>query len=404
MKFHYVSQSKIGTLNTGDIEGVDKHAVLMNLREKEETVLTLTLVSEKVSWLDSADKFLGKVSLKEKIFFTHNVSSMLSAGLALSRALSILEKQTKNKLFKSILHDIQFDIQSGKSFSQSIEKYPKIFEPFFVSMIRSGEESGGMPAVLSEISVHLEKTYTLKRKIKGALMYPAVVLVAIIIIGVLMMIYVVPTLTAVFTDMEMDLPATTRFIMTVSDLLRNHIILLLGGVIAFVSGISWLIRTERGTKFFDWLIPHIPVIGVIVQQSYAAQTARTLSSLLSSGVSMGKSLEITRDVLQNVHYKKILIEAQKNVEKGDTLSAVFKEATTWYPLMVGEMMEVGEETGKLSTMLLEIAHFYEEEVSAATKDLSTIVEPILMIFVGGAVGFFAVSMITPMYSLMEGIS
>ncbi|MCF7831462.1 MAG: type II secretion system F family protein [Candidatus Pacebacteria bacterium] len=404
MKFHYVSQSKTGTMNTGDIEGADKHAVLMELRDKEETVLSLTPLSEKGSWLDVADRFLGKVSLKEKIFFTHNVSSMLSAGLALSRALSILEKQTKNKLFKSILHDIQADIQSGKSFSQSLEKYPKVFEPFFISMVRSGEESGGMPDVLSEISVHLEKTYTLKRKIKGALMYPAVVLCAIIIIGVLMMIYVVPTLTAVFTDMEMELPASTRFIMTVSDLLRNHIILLIGGVAAFFSGITWLARTEKGTRFFDWIIPHIPVIGGIVQQSYAAQTARTLSSLLSSGVNMGQSLEITRDVLQNVHYKNIIIEAQKNVEKGETLSIAFKGATRWYPLMVGEMMEVGEETGKLSTMLLEIAHFYEEEVSAATKDLSTIVEPILMIFVGGAVGFFAVSMITPMYSLMEGIS
>lgn len=403
MKYKYKSQLSNGEKTEGFIDSPDKFNVARVLRERGETPISIELANDTTKKSIMKINLFGKVSLSEKIIFTNNLSGMLSAGLALTRALIVLEKQSKNQKFKDIMNSLINEINSGGTLSDGMKKYPKVFSGLFVSMVRSGEESGGLPKVLSEIGVTLKKSYDLNKKVKGAMTYPTVILCAILIIGILMMIYVVPTLTKTFKDLGTELPSSTKFIIWLSDSISNNILPFLGilGFIVFI--IVYFMKSKLTQKYFDLIVLKIPFVSNLIKEINTARTARTLSSLLSSGVDLSRALEITEDVLQNIYYKNLIRKAIENVEKGIVLSSIFKENTHLYPIMMGEMMEVGEETGKMSSMLLDIATFYEAEVDDKTKNLSVIIEPVLMIFIGGAVGFFAVSMITPMYSVMDNV-
>ena len=404
MQFHYIGQTKDGKKVDMVVSASDRFSLAKDLRD---TGILPVLIEEVKDKNDIDIPFLSNIfnniKLHEKIIFTRNLSGMLTAGLSLYRALTVLEKQTQNKKFKEILHDILIVIDKGGTLSEGMAKYPKVFSTLFVSMVRAGEESGSLANTLTEIGVNLEKTYALNKKIKGALMYPSIILCAIIIIGILMLVFVVPTLTSTFKELNADLPGSTKFVIFISDFMANHALLFVGLLIFIIFCFVYLTRLPKIKIYTDYIVLRLPVVGNIAQELNSARTTRTLSSLLTAGVEMVRSLEITGDVLQNVHYKKIIKDAVTSVQKGETLSSIFKQNTKFYPVMVGEMMEVGEETGKLSGMLIDIATFYEGEVDNKTKDLSTIIEPVLMVFIGGAVGFFAVSMITPMYSLLNNI-
>lgn len=403
MKFKYKEQNKEGNIIEGIAESVDTFSLAREIRERGSIPLSVKDLDEKAKGLSMNLDFLGRVSLSEKIMFTNNLSGMLSAGLSLTRALQVLEKQTTNVTFNKILKTLIDDINKGGTLSSGMKKYPKVFSGVFISMVHSGEESGGLPRTLSEIGITLKKTYDLNRKIKGAMIYPSVILAAIFGIGILMMIYVVPTLTATFKDVGVELPASTQFIIFISDSLKDHFIIFALALGAIIGGFMAFARLKTTQKYFDLIIIKIPLLGALIREMNTARTARTLSSLLSSGVDLSRALTITEEVLQNVHYKKLIHDSVLSIEKGVSLSASFKNNTHLYPIMVGEMIEVGEETGKLSQMLMDIASFYENEVDNKTKNLSTIIEPVLMIFIGAAVGFFAIAMIKPMYSVMDNI-
>lgn len=402
MKFSYKGRNKSGSVTTGLIEARDRVEAINAIRELG--VLPL-FVNQKSGGFHIPNISFGpgKVKLSEKILFTKNLSGMLKAGLPLSRALQVLSRQTKNKFLQKIIQTLSETIDKGGTFSDGLAKYPKVFSALFVSMIRAGEESGGMPSALTEIGINLEKSYALNKKVKSAMMYPSIILCAIFLIGILMFIYVVPTLTKTFKELGAELPASTRLVIGLSDLISNHVLLLIAGIGALAFLVFLAFRLPRTKRGIDWLVVRLPVIGTIVKEMNAARTARTMASLLSSGVSISRCISITKEVLQNIYYKKVMEEVEGVVEKGGAMSSVFKSQTKLYPVMVGEMIEVGEETGNLGSMLLDIAIFYEGEVDTKTKDLSTIIEPVLMIFIGAAVGFFAVSMLSPMYSIMDSI-
>lgn len=403
MKFAYTAKKQTGETLSGVKEAPDVFTLSKLLRTEGLVPLSVEALQEHKT-LSFNIPFLNSVKLAEKIIFTRNLAAMISAGLSLYRALGILQKQTKNPKFKSILVDLSAVIDKGGTLSEGMAKYPKVFSTLFVSMVRAGEESGSLPAVLSEVGVHLDKSYKLNKKIKGALMYPSIIIGAIIIIGILMFMFVVPTLTKTFKELNVELPKTTQFIVWLSDVISAHPILVFGLLLVCIGVGFFLARSKRMKPVMDIISIRLPVVGTIVKEVNTARTARTLASLLKSGVFMSRSLEITRDVLQNTHYKAVVSQALLSVEKGAPLSETFKSAQKLYPVMMGEMIEVGEETGKLSEMLLDIAVFYEDEVENKTKDLSTIIEPVLMIFIGVSVGFFAVSMLTPMYSILDGIN
>ncbi len=405
MLFSYSAKSKGGEISEGIVEALDRFSLARDLRSKGYTPIS---ISEKgAGFFDKMSFITGifsKISVSEQIILTKNLSGMIRAGLSLSRALSVLKKQTKNAKLDKILTSITTDISSGKTFSTALSKFPDVFSKLFISMTKAGEESGNLAGALSDIGINLEKSHSLTKKIHGELIYPGVILSAMVIIGVLMFAFVVPTLASTFKSLGVALPLPTRIIIFFGDFFSNNLILTFVIIIAAVLCLFSLFRAKFMIKYIDFIVLRIPVINNLTKELNTARTARTISSLLLSGVSITRAVEITEDVVQNIYYKKVLEEAKISVEKGAPFSAAFEKNTKLYPVMMSEMIQVGEETGKLSDMLLEIALFYEEEIENKTKNLSTIIEPVLMIFIGAGVGFFAISMISPLYSILGSIN
>ena len=402
MKFFYTSISGSGERKSGTREASDKFQLANDLKAEGEIVLSVK-ETKKTEFLSLNFSLFNRVKNHDKIIFARNLASMLDAGLALSRSLSVIERQTKNAGLKNIVIAINDDIKKGKSFSASLKTFPDVFPPMFVSMVMSGEESGKLAEALNIVASQMEKTYLLQKKIKGALMYPSVIVVAMLGIAVFMLIYIVPTLTKTFKEIGTELPSSTKFIIWLSDTFQAHMILVLISIFSTIVLLVLAGKTKAGKRMFDYVFLHIPVISELVKQSNSAKTTRTLSSLLTSGVSVVEALNITKDVLQNSYYKTVIEKAKHNIEIGSSMSEVFAGAENLYPVFVGEMIAVGEETGDLGGTLLRVAVFYEEEVEQKTKDMSTIIEPFLMLFVGMAVGFFAISMISPIYSVVDKI-
>lgn len=387
----------------GVAEAADKFELAKNIKAEGKLLLTATEDSHKSFDMDKINAYLSKVTLPEKILFSRNLATMIQAGLPISRALQIFYKQTQNPKFRAVLRSLIDDINKGTALSDAMKKFEDIFPPVFISMVHAGEESGGLVDALNTVGGQMEKTYTLKKKVKGAMMYPVIVFSVMIGVGVLMMIYVVPGLASSFKEMNVELPPLTKIIIGISDFLQNDLILFLLSVGTVVGSFMWFKRTEVGTRALDFAVLRVPVFGKLVREFNSALATRTLSSLISAGVDIVQAIAITKDVVSNVFYKETLIQAGENVQKGVPLSKVFTEHTEIYPVMVGDMMEVGEETGALSDMLHKIAIFYEEEVDNATADMSKLVEPLLMVVIAIFVGIFAIGMITPMYKLMDGV-
>lgn len=404
MKYFYKALKNSGEVVQGTMISNDEYE-LSNTLKNQGLLLTTARIDGEKNWHLYLEKILsfGTVKASDKINFGRNLSAMLDAGLSLSKAISVIERQTKNKKFKIILETINDDIKKGNSLSTSLERHQKVFSPLFVSMVRAGEESGDLINSLKIVSDQMDKSDQLKKRIRGALIYPGVIIGAMLIIGIFMLLFIVPTLTATFQELNVELPASTQFIISFSDLIKNNTILMLGAAVILGLSFYFGMKTERGSRIFDFTLLHIPVISSIVKQTNSARTARTLSALLKSGVPYLSAVKITKDVVQNSYYKNVLNEAMKNVELGKPVSQVFASADKYYPVFVAEMISVGEETGELSEMLMRVATYYENEVEQKTKNMSTIVEPFLMLIVGGAVGFFAISMISPMYQLVEQI-
>ncbi len=404
MKFHYKAQKSDGEIYEGERDALDKFALYRDLRKQNEVVLSVEAVQPKKSrHLVSSFEFFGRVKTYDKITFARNLSSMLTAGLSLSRALSVLERQSRKNALKNLFHSLNDSITKGQSLSEALEGMPGVFPPLFVSMVRAGEESGSLSESFKMISVQMDSVYTLGRKIRGAMIYPSVVLTVMIAVGILLLTYVVPTLAATFKELHSDLPFSTKVIIAISDFVRNDSLLTIALVVAIIAGGYAVMKTSWGKRALDFLLIRMPIIGSLVKETNTARTARTLASLLSAGVPMTRSIAITRDVIQNSYFKEVIVKAETIVEKGLPLSKLFAEREDLYPAFLAEMVAVGEETGKLSEMLAETATFYENEVDRMTKDMSTIVEPFLIVLIGAAVGFFAVSMITPMYTVLNNI-
>ena len=406
--FTYTGEDKEGKKVTQTVTADDRYAVydiarrdgfrIISIDEKKQGSLLGGFDMNRINMM------LSRVKADELVMMTRNLGSMLNAGLTVTRALSVIERQSTNPKLKGVLKRVVERINNGEQFFESLKEYPEVFSDLYVAMIKSGEESGNLAESLKTLSVQMERASNLTKKIKGAMIYPAIVITVMVIIGILMMIYVMPQITGVFKGMDMELPATTQFLINTSDFFAAHTLLTLAIMIGTVGGVVYFFKTKIGKIVSSWTITKLPVIGEMVKETNSARTARTLSSLLNSGVDVIQAIEITEEVVQNVFYKKILHDARVRVEKGTALSEVFIERTDLYPILVGEMILVGEETGQIAGMLGELAIFYETEVERKTKDLSTIIEPLLMVAIGAGVGFFALAMIAPIYSISDGLS
>lgn len=406
MKFSYTAKKSDGSTYHETKEYPDKFTLFHELKKSGDILVEFKEEKTSDAWWNHIEDYINifsSVKTIDKISFARNLSNMIDAGLALSRALNVMERQSKSKTLKNIYASINKSISEGKTFHEALGEYPKVFSPLFISMVRAGEESGTLASSLKEVGQQMEKTYTLQKKIKGAMMYPAVIIGVMVIIAVLMMIFVVPKLTATFTELKVDLPLPTKIVIGVSDFFVNYWPLAIGLVFAAIAGIYAASRSVAGRKTLDYIFLHVPLIGGLVKESNAARTARTLSSLLHAGVEVVLATQITGDVLQNSFYKNVLYGMKEKVEKGAPMSETFLKYEYLYPVFVGEMVSVGEETGRLADMLTGVAVYYENEVEQKTKDMSTLIEPFLMVIIGASVGFFAVAMITPTYSVLNNL-
>lgn len=404
VRFSYTGEKSDGEVYKGVAEATDRFELYSLVRREGGKIIS---VSEEGGngWLNIRYWNAKFTTIKEydKILFARNLGAMLTAGLSLSRALAVLERQTKNPRLTASISQISSDVRRGESFHTALAKFPHIFSNLFAAMVKAGEEGGDLPSSLVVVSEQMERMYNLKKKIKGALLYPCIILIAIVGIGAVMMVQVVPTLAQTFAEMNADLPKSTQMVIAMSNFLVQYTTLAIVLVVGTIGSLYSVMRTAAGRRAADYLFLHLPAIGEMVKEVNAARTARTMASLSSSGVDVMTSLSITEEVVQNHYFRQVLREAQKNVAQGQPLSTAFIKREDLYPAFVGEMMAVGEETGQTAEMLKRLALFYEDEVDRKTKDMSTIIEPFLMVFIGAAVGFFAVSMITPIYSLSENI-
>lgn len=405
MFFNYKVKSKTGEIIEGTQEALDRFSLARDLRSRN--LIPLSVIEKRTNFSDKFSLFSGifsKVSISEQIIFTKNLAGMIQAGLSLSRALSVLKKQTKNVKFNKILISLINDIDSGGTLSLALSKFPSVFSKLFISMTKAGEESGNLAGALTDIGLNLEKANSLTKKIHGALIYPGVIMSAMVVIGVLMFAFVVPTLASTFKELGVVLPLSTRVLIFFGNFFSNNLILTFVIIMSVAFAFYLIFRSKAIAPYIDFIVLKVPVVSNLTKELNTARTARTISSLLLSGVSITRALEITGDVVQNSFYKKVLNDAKVSIEKGAPFSQAFEANTKLYPIMMSEMIQVGEETGKLSDMLLQIAIYYEGEVENKTKNLSTIIEPVLMIFIGAAVGFFAISMISPLYSILGSIN
>ena len=400
--YKYTAISKQGEHQKGVEIAKDEHGLSRILREKGYLLIEAEPQGKKKASFLSLKLFSGLfgVPLTEKLVFMRNLKVMVAAGIVLPRILEILSSQAKSRKFKKALEDMRTRVLQGQQLSDTMASYPAIFPELFRNMIRTGEESGTLENVLSQLTLQLEREHELRSKIQGALIYPAVIVVSMFGIGILMLLLVVPNLAATLEELEVPLPATTRMVISFAEFLTNFWYLAILLFLGIVVGAWQALRTKTGKSLVDTVSLRTPIAGPLVQKVNTALFARTMSSLIGAGIPMVRSLEVTATVLQNTHFKKVLMEGAEEMRKGVKLSEVLERHINLYPMVVVQMVQVGEETGQTADLLAKIADFFEEEISNITQNLASVIEPVLMLIIGAGVGFFAISMIQPMYAML----
>ena len=343
-------------------------------------------------------ELLSRVTLKDKIFLARQLSVMLGAGLPIDQAFKIINLQTKKQLLKRIYAEILRDLEEGKTLSFAISKHRKAFDPVFVAVVRSGESTGQLDKVLGQLADRMETTYDFNSKLRGAMIYPIFVICVMIVIVYLMMLYVVPTLTEVFADLGSELPWTTRMIIALSKFTQKfwweELI-----VFAFIGfGFYLFFRSHRDGSAWDRFKIKIPAVKQLFTMVYMARFSRTMSILIKAGIPIMETLAVTADVLQNRIYNNSLRQVAAQVERGIPMSVPL-EKDPYFPILVSQMIIVGEQTGKMEVVLDKLAEFYEKEVDSLTKSVASLIEPILIVIVGLGVGFLVFSIIYPIYSI-----
>lgn len=385
-----------GTLTARDEEAVaeilhDRGLIIVEIKD------TFDFNLEKLNQIN-----IGGVPLKEKVIFMRQMATMVSSGLPLTRALEIMEIQTSNPLFKRVIAKVKSDVESGKGLAESFSNQEEIFDDITLNLIEAGEESGRLDEILLKLAVELEEKQSLQGRLKGALIYPAIILVVIIAVLALLMFVLVPEMSEIYAEFDSELPWTTQFLINASDFVSAYwwiilIILIIGGI-----SVKAYLDTKKGKRTWDKIVIKIPIVGPVVTKMQLAQFTRIMALLLSSGLSIIKALELTAKSLSNSLFSDVVLEAKEDVEKGGALAVPISRSEN-YPLLVSSMIAVGEETGNLDVVLDKIAQYYKEEVNQATANLSAVLEPVFLVIMGGTIGFISIAIYMPMFQLTEVI-
>lgn len=397
MQFSYKAL-KNNKVTHGTINAESQEAVLRFLKTSDYFPIEIKRSDATNSYLD----FLNKANFNDIVNLTRQLAIMLNAGMTLIDAVDLLKSQVNKPSMQNLLSSIDKEIKAGNSFSYALQKYPQYFSNFYVALVKSGEASGKLSDILLRLADNLEKQRIFRGKIKGAMIYPIVVLIAIVVVMFIMITFVVPKLLGLYKDMQVELPIYTRILIVVSDFFGSFWVLILGFTASVIILFKRYLRSKSGKRFFDNLSLKLPLFSNVIKMSVLVDTTRTLAILLGSGVSLLEGLTIITDITTNSIYREVFINVRKQVEKGVSLGSAMKEASIFPPILV-QMTIVGEETGHLDDTLMRIANYFEIESEMAVKALTTLIEPAILVFLGIAVAFLVFSIIAPIYSLTSAI-
>ncbi len=398
-RFKYVAKDSAGKDVKGVLEAKSMDAVAEFLNGRNLTVVHLKedigLNLEKLNQVN-----IGGVPITDKVLFMRQFATMISAGLSLNKTLEILSQQVSNPLFKKVITNVLADVEGGSSLAKAFRKESEVFDNVTLGLIDSAEATGNLEEVLKGLADELEESKKLRDKIKSAFLYPVIIVVVMIAVVIMLLVLLVPVMSDIYGDFGADLPAVTLLLMSISDFLINYWWLLLIAISIFLVGFKLYVDTPSGKRTLHMFFLKLPIFGKLMEKIQLTQFTRTLSLLLRSGLSIVASLEITASTLSNVHYKSAFLEAKEEVEKGMPL-AVPISRNDLFPLIVSQMIAVGEESGNLDHILKKMSDFYKDEVNYIAGNLATMLEPFILIIMGGLIGFIAAAVYMPMFQLAE---
>jgi type IV pilus assembly protein PilC len=399
--YQWKARTRQGTLKKGEIEAVNDQAVMAQLRSQ---LLMPVSVKEKAKDVTEYLRFMKQgISTRELVIFTRQFATMIDAGLPLVQCLDILAEQNPNKRFKGIIREVRQEVEQGSTFAEALRKHPKPFDALYVNLVQAGEIGGILDTILNRLAVYLEKADSLARKVKGAMVYPTTVLVVAIGVVVLMLVKVIPTFAKMFQDFGGELPAPTQLVISMSNFMQQWIWAFL--IVVFLAVTAFL-RARKQSKRFrratDALFLRAWVFGPLLQKVAVARFTRTLGTMIASGVPILDGLEIVARTAGNVVIEEALLDVRSAISEGKTIAEPLQESGV-FPGMVVQMIAVGEETGAMESMLSKIADFYDEEVDAAVEALTALLEPMMMVFLGGTVGGLLIAMYLPIFKIAETI-
>jgi type IV pilus assembly protein PilC len=398
--FRYTGKTRAGAPQRGEIEASDRASATAVLRQRQ---ILVTSIRPKSKQLQIKIPGLGsKITEQEVVIFTRQFATMIEAGLPLVQCLDILARQSENKEFARVIGQVKTDVESGDSFADALRKHPRVYSDFYVNMVEAGETGGILDTILARLAAYMEKAAALKSQVKGAMVYPAVIIGIAIIVVVFLLLYVIPVFADMFASFGGTLPAPTRFVMFLSDLVKAYILY----VIPLVGVLIWLFKrfykTEKGRLTVDTLLLKLPVFGPLIQKVAVAKFTRTLGTLVSSGVPIIDGLEITARTAGNKVVEGAVLSIISSIKEGQTIAEPLGRQAI-FPPMVVQMIEVGENAGALDAMLNKIADFYDQEVDTAVAALTKLMEPMLMVFLGIVIGGMVVAMYLPIFKIAGAI-
>ena len=385
-----------GSIKKGEVEASDKAAAAMILKRQRIIPTKLKTKAKEISLFDKG------IKTKEIVIFTRQFSTMINAGLPLVQCLDILSSQQPNPSFKKILTQIKQDVEGGSTFADSLSKHPKVFDSLYVNLVAAGEIGGVLDTVLNRLAVYMEKNEQLKNKIKSAMTYPIIVLCVAFGVVAILMIFVIPTFSDMFKQFGSALPAPTQMVVNLSHFFRNFWWAMAGFIVVLIFGFKWIRTQEKGRFYTDKLALRLPIFGDLIRKVAVAKFTRTLGTMISSGVPIMDGLDITSKTAGNVIVENAIRAVRTAISEGRSMSEPL-EQTGIFPGMVVQMIAVGEATGAMDQMLSKIADFYDEEVDSAVEALTSALEPMLMVFLGGVIGFVVVAMYLPIFKMAQNV-
>ena len=400
-EYIWKAKTTAGNIITGEMSEVNESVVVTKLSKMNYT--DIKVKKKPKDLFENVALFQPKVTTKDIVIFTRQFATMIDAGLPLVQCLEILAGQQENKTFKRVLSAVKSDVEGGSTFADSLKKHPKVFDELFVNLVHAGETGGILDTILRRLSVFLEKSEALKRKVKGAMVYPAVVVTIAMGVVVVLLVFVVPVFKEMFEGAGQALPAPTQFVLSLSYFVQNYIIYLLVAIGLLIFAFRKFYATERGRFLVDRAMLRAPVFGSLIKKVAVARFCSTLGTMISSGVPILDALEITAKTAGNRIIEKAIMNTRTAISEGRTIAEPLME-TGIFPGMVVRMIAVGEATGALDAMLSKIAEFYDEEVDAAVEALTQLMEPIMIVFLGGVCGGMVISMYLPVFSMAGVVS